>query len=70
MVAQAQTFFRKHDACAGTHVASAAASASSVASASAVQVSDVGEAMSLGLKAATLISEKFPPPVKLEFEKV
>jgi hypothetical protein len=26
--------------------------------------------MELGLKAATLISQKFPPPVKLEFEKV
>ena len=34
------------------------------------QVPDVGEAMELGLKAATLISQKFPPPVKLEFEKV
>ena len=34
------------------------------------QVPDVGEAMDLGLKAATLISQKFPPPVKLEFEKV
>lgn len=26
--------------------------------------------MELGQKAATLISAKFPPPVKLEFEKV
>jgi hypothetical protein len=34
------------------------------------QVPDVAEAMDLGLKAATLISQKFPPPVKLEFEKV
>lgn len=34
------------------------------------KVSDVSEAMDLGLKAATLISQKFPPPVKLEFEKV
>jgi hypothetical protein len=33
-------------------------------------VPDVAEAMELGLKAATLISQKFPPPVKLEFEKV
>jgi hypothetical protein len=35
-----------------------------------LQVPDVAEAMELGLKAATLISQKFPPPVKLEFEKV
>jgi hypothetical protein len=35
-----------------------------------LQVPDVAEAMDLGLKAATLISQKFPPPVKLEFEKV
>ncbi|WIA42723.1 hypothetical protein OEZ86_008668 [Tetradesmus obliquus] len=31
---------------------------------------DVAEAMELGQKAAALISTKFPPPVKLEFEKV
>eukprot|EP00878_Enallax_costatus_P012125 GHUV01012659.1.p1 GENE.GHUV01012659.1~~GHUV01012659.1.p1 ORF type:complete len:774 (+),score=276.28 GHUV01012659.1:341-2662(+) len=31
---------------------------------------DVAEAMELGQKAASLISAKFPPPVKLEFEKV
>lgn len=34
------------------------------------QTPDVSEAMELGQKAATLISAKFPPPVKLEFEKV
>jgi hypothetical protein len=34
------------------------------------QVADVAEAMKLGQQAADLISTKFPPPVKLEFEKV
>lgn len=35
-----------------------------------LQTPDVAEAMELGQKAAALISIKFPPPVKLEFEKV
>jgi hypothetical protein len=35
-----------------------------------LQTPDVAEAMELGQKAAALISQKFPPPVKLEFEKV
>jgi len=35
-----------------------------------LQTNDVAEAMSLGQLAASLISKKFPPPVKLEFEKV
>lgn len=34
------------------------------------QTPDVAEAMALGQQAAQLISTKFPPPVKLEFEKV
>lgn len=34
------------------------------------QVPDVATAMALGQEAAQLISQKFPPPVKLEFEKV
>ncbi|KIY91987.1 DNA polymerase delta subunit 1 [Monoraphidium neglectum] len=33
-------------------------------------VADVATAMALGQEAAQLISQKFPPPVKLEFEKV
>jgi DNA polymerase delta subunit 1 len=33
-------------------------------------VTEVAEAMKLGLEAATEISKLFPPPVKLEFEKV
>lgn len=34
------------------------------------KVPDVATAMALGQEAATLISQKFPPPVRLEFEKV
>ena len=34
------------------------------------KVADIGRAMQLGRDAAALISSKFPPPVKLEFEKV
>ncbi|KAI8471465.1 MAG: DNA polymerase delta subunit one [Monoraphidium minutum] len=34
------------------------------------KVPDVATAMALGQEAAQLISQKFPPPVKLEFEKV
>eukprot|EP00879_Flechtneria_rotunda_P030500 GHRR01033138.1.p1 GENE.GHRR01033138.1~~GHRR01033138.1.p1 ORF type:complete len:290 (+),score=81.65 GHRR01033138.1:366-1235(+) len=34
------------------------------------KTADVSEAMQLGQQAANLISQKFPPPVKLEFEKV
>lgn len=34
------------------------------------QVDDVGRAMDLGREAAAFISSTFPPPVKLEFEKV
>jgi hypothetical protein len=33
-------------------------------------VDDVGRAMDLGREAAAYISATFPPPVKLEFEKV
>ncbi len=35
-----------------------------------LQVDDVGRAMDLGREAAEFISRTFPPPVKLEFEKV
>ena len=35
-----------------------------------VQVDDLARAMELGEEAATLVSKEFPPPVKLEFEKV
>jgi hypothetical protein len=34
------------------------------------QVPDVARAMELGREAAEVISKAFPPPVKLEFEKV
>lgn len=33
-------------------------------------VSTVTEAMELGRKAAEIISEEFPKPIRLEFEKV
>lgn len=33
-------------------------------------VKDVKAAMELGLHAATEVSKKFTPPIKLEFEKV
>lgn len=35
-----------------------------------VQVPDVAKAMELGREAAAHVSKSFPPPVKLEFEKV
>lgn len=34
------------------------------------QVADVARAMELGREAAAVVSKAFPPPVKLEFEKV
>ena len=34
------------------------------------KVADIARAMQLGRDAAALITAKFPPPVKLEFEKV